>query len=81
MDAVLTTLLPIRDRRERVVGYSVSSCPAYERSGGADADLDAEARRTLESVGTLTRLTGRSLVVPVTPGLLRSKPIHLYQLE
>jgi hypothetical protein len=71
MDAVLTTLLPIRDRRERVVGYSVSSCPAYERSGGADADLDAEARRTLESVGTLTRLTGRSLVVPVTPGLLR----------
>jgi c-di-GMP phosphodiesterase len=69
LDAVLTTLIPIRDRREKVIGYSVSSCPAYERPGAGDPDADA--RRTLETVGTLTRLAGRSLVVPVTPALLR----------
>lgn len=68
-DAVLTTLLPIRDVRERVVGYSVSWCPAYDRAGAAD--VDADARLVLESVPMLTRLAGRSLVVPVTPALLR----------
>lgn len=65
---MLSTLLPIRDRRERVVGYSVSSCPADD--GGA-GESDANARRTLESIPTLTRLAGRSLIVPVTPALLR----------
>ncbi len=69
LDAVLTTLVPIRDPRERVVGYAVSSCPAYDRMG--PADVDADARLTLESVAMLTRLAGRSLVVPVTPALLR----------
>lgn len=68
-DAVLTTLIPIRDPRERVVGYTLSSCPAYDGIG--TGDLDADARRTLESVPALTRLAGRSLVVPVTPTLLR----------
>lgn len=67
--SILTTLVPIRDRRERVVGYAVSACPAYERGGPPDADADA--RQTLESVASLTRLAGKSLVVPVTPGLLR----------
>ncbi len=66
---MLTTLLPIRDVRERVVGYSVSWCPAYDRAG--PADVDADARLVLESIPMLTRLAGRSLVVPVTPGLLR----------
>lgn len=67
--AVLTTLLPIRDRRERVIGYTLSSCPAYERAGASDPEHDA--RRTLEVVASLTRLAGRSLIVPVTPTLLR----------
>lgn len=67
-DAVLTTLLPIRDRRERVVGYAVSSCPAYV---DAVADVDRSARVTLESVASLTRLAGKNLIVPVTPSLLR----------
>ncbi len=69
LDAVLTTLLPIRDPRERVVGYALSSCPAYEGTGASD--LDGDARMALESVPALTRLAGRSLVVPVTPALLR----------
>lgn len=69
LDAVLTTLLPIRDRRERVVGYSVSACPAYER--GRTSHADGDARQTLESVAALTRLAGKNLVVPITPALLR----------
>lgn len=69
LDAVLTTLLPIRDPRERVVGYALSSCPAYDHSG--PIDLDADARLALESVASLTRLAGRSLVVPITPALVR----------
>lgn len=68
-NAVLTTLLPIRDRRERVIGYSLSSCPAYERGGTNDADADA--RRTLDAVNSLARLAGKSLIVPITPSLLR----------
>ncbi len=68
-DTVLTTLIPIRDHRERLVSYAVSSCPAYE--GGDSPDPEAEARRTMESIGSLTRLAGRSLVVPTTPSLLR----------
>ena len=67
-NTALTTLLPIRDRRERVVGYTVSSCPSADLSA---SEADADARRTLESVPMLTRLAGRSLLVPVTPALLR----------
>jgi len=66
---MLTTLLPLRDRRERVVGFAVSSCPAYERRSAEDDE--AQQRQALEAVPTLMRLTGRSLVVPVTPALLR----------
>lgn len=68
MDAVLTTLVPVRDRRERVVAYAVSSCPAYD---DAVQDFDRSARVTLELVPTLTRLAGKPLMVPVTPTLLR----------
>jgi c-di-GMP-related signal transduction protein len=66
---MLTTLLPLRDRRERVVGFAVSSCPAYERRSAAEDET--QQRQALEAVPALTRLTGRSLVVPVTPALLR----------
>ncbi len=66
---MLTTLLPLRDRRERIVGFAVSSSPAYERRGVTDEE--ARERQALEAIPTLTRLTGRSLVVPITPALLR----------
>ena len=69
LDPVLTTLVPVRDRRERVVGYSVSSCPAYERVGASDPD--AESRQALENVASLTRMAGKNLIVPVTPTVLR----------
>ncbi len=65
--ALLVALLPIRDRRDRVVGYSVRSCPADERRSVNQDD----ARRTVELVVSLSRLVGRSVVVPVTPTLVR----------
>jgi len=66
---MLASLLPIRDHRERVIGYSVLSCPADERRGQESPDDDV--RRTVEMVGSLARLAGKSLVVPVTPGIVR----------
>ncbi len=66
---MLTTLLPIRDRRERVVGYSVSACPSEDR--GIAGSPDDDARGTLDVVAVLARLAGRGLIVPVTPLLVR----------
>ncbi len=70
---MLTSLLPIRDRRDRVIGYAVSTCPDDPRGGVSDAD--EEARRIVDMVGALTRLAGRSLVVPVTPAIVREGAI------
>lgn len=71
--ALLSTLLPIRDRRDRVVGYAVSACPSTNAQGVAGAEDDA--RRTLEAVGKIARMAGRSVVVPVTPSLVRDGAI------
>lgn len=68
-DTMMASLLPIRDRRDRVIGYGVSSCPADDRRGTLDAD--DEARRTVDMVTSLARLAGRSLVLPVTPMIVR----------
>ena len=70
---MLTSLQPIRDRRDRVIGYAVSSCPDDLRRGGVDPD--GEARRLVDMVGALTRLAGRSLVVPITPAIVRDGAI------
>lgn len=70
---MLTSLLPIRDRRDRVIGYAVSACPADGGRSGSDPDRDA--RRLVEMVGTLTRMAGRSLVVPVTATIVREGAI------
>lgn len=69
---MLISLAPLRDRRERVVGYAVSGYP-----DAADGTLgpDDEARRLLDFVPSLTRLAARSLVVPVTPALVRDGAI------
>ena len=66
---MLASLLPIRDRRERVIGYRVLSCPTHERRGRESPDQDV--RRTVEMVASLARLAGKSIVVPVTPGIVR----------
>ena len=69
---MLISLAPLRDRRERVVGYAVSGYPEdLDGAGGPDH----EARRILELVPSLTRLAARSLVVPVTPTLVRDGAI------
>lgn len=67
--AVIASMQPIRDRRERVIAYAVSSCGTDNRSGSQDAD--DEALHTVEMVARLARFAGRTLVVPVTPALVR----------
>jgi hypothetical protein len=66
---MLTSMQPIRDRRDRVVGYAVSTCPASRYAGASDTDDDS--RQLVEQVSALSRLAGRSLVVPVTPAIVR----------
>ena len=70
---MLTSLLPIRDRRDRVVGYALSACPVNERTG--DAASEDDARRLLDGVSRTARLAARSVVVPVTPALVRDGAI------
>jgi c-di-GMP-related signal transduction protein len=69
---MLAALFPVRDFRDRVVAYELSTYPLVRTQGAESADDDARA--TLELLGTLPlpRLTGgRPVHVPVTPSLLR----------
>lgn len=60
---MLITLQPLRDRRERVIGYAVAAHP-----GPAHARMEAEdSLRLLDYVAPLGRLTGRSVLVPIEP--------------
>jgi len=70
---MLASLAPLRDRKERVVGYAVSSYP--EETRGTPLGPDEESRRTLELVPQLARMVGRSLVVPITPAVVREGAI------
>lgn len=69
----LHALLPIRDRRDRVVGYVLSASPA----DGVDtvAASVADARRVVEDAPRLARLVAKTLLVPVTPELLRDNSV------
>ena len=67
--ALLATLVAIRDGRDRVVGYTVSSASALAESSAAD--IEAECRLTLDSVGLLSRLAGRDVLVPVVPAVVK----------
>lgn len=70
---MLISLAPLRDRRERVMGYAVSGYPDEVRD--APMGPDEEARRIVEVVPLLSRMAGRSIVVPVTPTLVRDGAI------
>lgn len=70
---MLISLAPLRDRRERVMGYALSSYP--EDTRGTPLSPDEEARRTLEMVPQISRMVGRSLIVPVTPAVVREGAI------
>lgn len=69
---MLITLLPLRDRRARVVGYAVSGHPDDVRNSRGPDD---EARQVLEQTPSLGRLVGRTVVVPITPALVREGAI------
>ena len=51
---MLVSLAPLRDRRERVVGYALSSYPDERR--GTPLGPDDEARQTLELVPQISRM-------------------------
>ena len=67
--AFLATLLAVRDARDRVVAYTATSGSAA-KDYAADA-LEAECRLTLDSVGVLSRLAGRDILIPVVPAVVR----------
>jgi EAL and modified HD-GYP domain-containing signal transduction protein len=69
---MLVSLAPLRDRRDKVVGYAVSGHPDDARS---TLNPDDEMRALLEQVPSLSRMCGRSIVVPVTPALVRDGAI------
>lgn len=69
MRTPLAALLPIRDRRDRTVGFELSTAPVSDIDT-ADA-TDDNTRDALDLIPTFTRLAGRSLLVPVTPGIVR----------
>ena len=73
---MLISLAPLRDRRERVMGYALSTYP--EETRGTPLGPDEEVRLTLEQVPQLSRMVGRSLVVPVTPALVREGAISRF---
>lgn len=69
---MLAALLPLRDPRDRVVAYELSTHPITGAGGTAEQETDA--RDTLELLATLPlpRLAGgHSVHVPVTPALVR----------
>jgi hypothetical protein len=73
---MLISLAPLRDRRDRVMGYALSAYPEDTRS--APLDPDEEARLTLAQVPQVSRMVGRSLVVPVMPALVREGALARY---
>ncbi len=71
--SMLASLSPLRDRRDRVVGYAVSAHPDDVRGGAIGPD--EEARQVVDLVPQLSRLAARSIVVPVTPAVVREGAI------
>lgn len=71
--SMLATLAPLRDRRDRVVGYAVSAHPDDVR--GTPVGPDEESRLVVEMVPQLSRLAARSVVVPVSPAVVREGAI------
>jgi hypothetical protein len=73
--APLTTLLPVRDTRDRTIAYELRSHPP---AGLPRDSIDAEARALLDLVQKqelLRGVRGRALHVPITPGVLRGGAI------
>lgn len=66
---MLITMIPLRDRRGKVAGYRLSGCPEDPRRRSSP---DEEARLIVEQVPNLSRMVGRTIIVPVTPGLLHT---------
>lgn len=70
---MLISLAPLRDRRERVVGYQLHShavAEAGSRATPAAVEPSLHARELLAFIPALGRLVGETLLVRTTPGLI-----------
>ncbi|MDQ6613140.1 MAG: hypothetical protein M3Y64_11950, partial [Gemmatimonadota bacterium] len=68
---MLAALLPIRDPRDRVVAYGLSTYPLEGATGAATSEDDAGSTLELLSTLPVPRLaSGRPVHVPVTPTLV-----------
>lgn len=73
--SLLTTLLPLRDARERVIAYELRTHPG-SRDTAHDIDAEARAVLTLLQSRELLRLARpRPVHVPITPSVLRGGAI------
>lgn len=71
-DALLSTLIPIRDARDRTIAYELRTHPL---PGRAAVSIDDEARAVLVMLQRrelLRMVRGKPLHVPITPALLRA---------
>ncbi|MEP6779062.1 MAG: hypothetical protein ABJC26_04175, partial [Gemmatimonadaceae bacterium] len=76
---MLAALLPIRDPRDRVVAYELSTYPLEGAPGIATSEEDANNTLELLSTLPLPRLTGgRPVHIPVTPMLVREGALARY---
>ena len=76
---MLAALLPIRDPRDRVVAYELSTYPLGGSPDTATSETDAGSTLELLSTLPLPRLTvGRPVHVPVTPLLVRDGALLRY---
>lgn len=69
---MMISMTALRDRRSRVIGYSVSGCPDDHRQ---DRGPDEEVRLVMEQVPVLARLASRGVIIPITPALVREGAI------
>lgn len=75
LTAMLATLIPVRDARERTIAYELRTHPVSPSGTG---DVDDEARATLTLLQrreVLRSVRGKPLYVPVTPAVLRGGAI------
>jgi hypothetical protein len=67
---MLNTLIPVRDRDERVTGYYLAASATPAPAGRPPVSPEDEQRQMVELVAPLTRLSGKSLMLPVSGAMV-----------
>lgn len=69
---MLTTLIPVRDRDERVVGYYLMASANPAQGARVQVSPEEEERQIVELVGSLTRQAGKPLMLPVSGAVVQA---------